>query len=166
MISAQQIIELFDMKPLPDEGGFYVETYRAKEKIDADSLPPAFDGDRNISTAILYLLTPQTCSRMHRVRSDEIFHFYLGDPVTMLHLKVDGSSAVLTLGHDILDSQQVQITVPANIWQGCLLNEGGKFALLGCTIAPGFEFADYQSANRKELVEKYPDQKELILKLT
>ena len=84
----------------------------------------------------------------------------------MLQLHPDGSSKIITLGQDILNGQCVQATVPAGIWQGCLLNQNGKFALLGCTVSPGFEFADYESGRQNELLDKYPEQQELIIKLT
>jgi len=166
MTTAEQIIKFFGMKPLPGEGGYYVETYRAKEKIPKASLPRRYAGERNFGTAILYLLTPDTFSALHRVISDEIFHFYLGEPVTMLQLHPDGSSEVFTLGQDIMNGQHVQVTVPAGSWQGCLLNEGGRFALMGTTIAPGFEFRDFESGRREELLKWYPNQGDLIIKLT
>jgi len=166
MMTAEQIIEFFQMKPLPHEGGYYVETYRSDEKIAQAALPTRYTGERNLSTAILYLLTPDMFSALHRLRSDEIFHFYLGDPVTMLQLHSNGSSEVITLGQDIFNDQRVQVTMPKNSWQGCFLNEGGKFALMGTTIAPGFEFADFELAHREELLRQYPNQRELILKLT
>ena len=166
MLTAQEIISFFQMKPLPDEGGYYVETYRARGKIAQANLPAGYIGRRNFSTAILYLLTPDTFSRLHRVKSDEVFHFYLGDPVTMLQLHPDGSSKIIILGQDILNGQCVQATVPAGIWQGCFLNQGGKFALLGCTVSPGFEFADYESSRQNELLDKYPNQQDLIIQLT
>ena len=165
-MTAEQIIEFFQMKPLPHEGGYYVETYRSDEKIAQAALPARYTGERNLSTAILYLLTPDMFSALHRLRSDEIFHFYLGDPVTMLQLHSNGSSEVITLGQDIFNDQRVQVTVPKNSWQGCFLNEGGKFALMGTTIAPGFELADFELAKREELLEKYPSQRDVILKLT
>ena len=175
-MTAEQIIEFFQMKPLPHEGGYYVETYRSDEKTaQAAPLlvfarkqggPARYTGERNLSTVILYLLTPNTFSALHRVKSDEIFHFYLGDAVTMLILHTDGSSEVVTLGQDIFNDQRVQVTVPKNSWQGCFLNEGSRFALMGTTIAPGFEFADFELAHREELLRQYPNQRELILKLT
>ena len=165
-MTAEQIIEFFGMKPLPHEGGYYVETYRSGEKISQATLLSRYTGERNLSTAILYLLTPDMFSALHRLRSDEIFHFYLGDPVTMLQLHSNGSSEVITLGQDIFNDQRVQVTVPKNSWQGCFLNEGGKFALMGTTIAPGFEFADFELAHREELLRQYPNQRDVILKLT
>jgi predicted cupin superfamily sugar epimerase len=166
MLTTQEIIRFFQMKPLPDEGGYYVETYRAKGKIAQANLPAGYSGRRNFSTAILYLLTPDTFSRLHRVKSDEVFHFYLGDPVTMLQLHPDSTSKIIILGQDVLNGQCVQAAVPAGIWQGCFLNQGGKFALLGCTVSPGFEFADYESGHQNELLDKYPNQQNLIIQLT
>ena len=138
MLTAEQIISLYNMKPLPYEGGFYVETYRAEEKIPASVLPPRYGGDRSCCTAILYLLTKDTCSLLHKVKSDEIFHFYLGDSVTMLNIFEDGSSKIITLGQNTDKGEQVQAIVPKNCSQGCFLKEGGRFTLMGCTVWPGF----------------------------
>ena len=164
-MTPEQIIDFFGMKPLPDEGGYYVETYRTAEKLTASLLPQRYAGTRNISTAILYLLTPETFSAMHRLKSNEVFHFYLGDPVTMLLLGGDGTTQIVTLGQDILNGQELQQMIPAGTWQGCCLKHGGKFALMGTTVAPGFEFDDYEHAEKNELLEMYPQQKELILRL-
>ena len=165
-MTPEKIIEFFGMKPLPDEGGYYVETYRASEKLAGSVLPQRYAETRNISTAILYLLTPETFSAMHRLKSDEVFHFYLGDPVTMLLLGPEDNSQIVTLGQDILNGQKLQQTIPAGTWQGCCLKDGGNFALMGTTVAPGFEFEDYEQADKKELLEKYPEQKDLVLRLT
>lgn len=165
MTTAEDIIRFFGMKPLPDEGGFYAETYRCQEKVAQAALPAKYTGERNLATAILYLLTPKTLSSLHRLKSNEIFHFYLGHPVTMLQLHPDGSSEVITLGQDILNGQRIQVTVPAGSWQGCLLNKGGKFALMGTTTAPGFEFNDFEPGCRDKLLEQYPSQRSFILKL-
>jgi len=154
------------MEPLVGEGGYYVESYRASEKIAQAGLPARYTGERDFSTAILYLLTDDTFSALHRLSSDEIYHFYLGDPVTMLQLRPEGTSEVIILGQDILNEQRVQVTVPKSCWQGCLLNEGGRFALMGTTVAPGFEFGDFELGCREELLEQYPKQRDLILKLT
>ena len=165
-MTAGQIIEFFEMKPLAREGGYFVETYRAAEKIKKAALPINLSSDRNIATAILYLLTPDTFSALHRLKSDEIFHFYLGDPVTMLQLHPDGTAEIITLGKDIINGQKVQVVVPKNTWQGAFINPGGDFALMGCTVAPGFDPDDYRQADRCELLKQYPSRKDLIIKLT
>ena len=103
---------------------------------------------------------------MHVLASDEIFHFYLGDPVEMLQLHPEGRSALITLGPDLSKGQQVQLVVPAGVWQGSRLVEGGKVALLGCTVTPGFDFADYCGATYAELAAKWPAQAERIRALT
>jgi predicted cupin superfamily sugar epimerase len=166
MTAAGQIIEFFAMKPLPREGGYYVETYRSPYKIGKAAMPEKYAGERSLATAILYLITPETFSALHRIISDEIFHFYLGDPVTMLLLHPDRTSEVITLGHHVLNGQHIQITVPTGTWQGCFLREDGRFALMGTTVAPGFESADFELAERVDLLEKYPNRRELILRLT
>ncbi len=166
MLSAEKIINLFDMKPLPNEGGYYTETYRAAEKLPPACLPLNFDEERNLSTTILYLITAKNPSQLHRLKSDEVYHYYLGSPVTMLLLHPDGGSEIITLGQNLLKGQNVQVTVPRNTWQGCLIKEAGGFALMGCTVAPGFEPADFEAAERDELLRKYDGDHELIEKLT
>ena len=165
MITADQLIALLDLKPHP-EGGYYKETYRSSETISEEALPSRYKGRRCFGTAIYYLLTAQTFSAMHRVRSDEIFHFYSGDPVEMLQLWPDGSGRVAILGSDVLNGMQPQVVVDRGVWQGARLLKGGKFALLGTTVSPGFEFADYESGRRKELVKSYPQFRELVIALT
>jgi len=101
MLTADAVIARLGLRPHPEEGGFFAETYRAAERLEASGLPPRYGGPRAVSTAIYYLLTPETVSALHRLASDEVFHFYLGDPVEMLHLLPDRSHRVLTLGQDL-----------------------------------------------------------------
>jgi predicted cupin superfamily sugar epimerase len=161
-MTAEDIIKLFNMIPLPDEGGYYIETYRASEKID--NLPARYEGSRTFSTAILYLITPTSFSKLHKVKSDEIFHFHLGDPVEMLQINEAGKTETQILGTDYLKGQKPQAVVYKGIWQGTKLVKGGKFALLGCTVAPGFEFADYISGDKDTLIKQFPNAKALIEK--
>jgi predicted cupin superfamily sugar epimerase len=166
MLTADQIISLFNLKPHPEEGGYFIETYRSLETIPENALTSKYKGNRTFATAIYYLLTPRTFSPIHRLQSDEIFHFYLGDPVEMFQLWPDGSCKVFILGPDILNGMQPQVVVPKGIWQGARLLKSGKFALLGTTVSPGFEFADYESGSRDELVKSYPQYREWIIALT
>src|SRR4030043_1480467 len=166
MLTADQIITLLNLKPHPEEGGYFVETYRSAENILEGALPIRYKGARPFGTAIYYLLTPETFSAMHRLQSDEIFHFYLGDPVEMLQLFPDGSGKLFILGSDILNGMLPQVVVPQGIWQGTRLLRGGDFALLGTTVSPGFELADYEFGRRDELVKSYPKFRELIIALT
>jgi predicted cupin superfamily sugar epimerase len=160
MMTSEEIKALLKLEPHPVEGGFYRRTYTSTATVD---LPR---GLRAQSTAIYYLLEPGTFSEMHVLDSDEIFHFYLGDPVEMLQLYPDGSSALFTLGSDLLAGQQVQVVVPAGVWQGTRLIGEGKVALLGCTVTPGFDFADYRSGSYEELAAQWPAEAERIRKLT
>jgi uncharacterized protein len=159
-MTADEIKALLNLQPHPVEGGFFRRTYTAAGNVE---LPR---GSRPIGTAIYYLLEPGTFSEMHVLDSDEIFHFYLGDPVEMLQLYSDGSSALFTLGPDLQAGQHVQLVVPSGVWQGTRLVGDGKVALLGCTVTPGFDFADYRSGTYAQLAAKWPEQAERIRALT
>jgi predicted cupin superfamily sugar epimerase len=165
-LTPERIIETLGLRPHPAEGGHFVETWRADERTEADALPPRYGGPRDHATAIYYLLTPDTFSEMHRLLSDEVFHFYLGDPVEVLRLHPDGSGELVVLGADLAAGQRPQVLVPRGVWQGSRLVEGGRAALMGCTVAPGFEFADYESGRREDLVSGWPDWRERIEALT
>lgn len=166
MMTIDQIINILNLKPHPEEGGYFVETYRSTENIPEEASPNRYKGIRSHSTAIYYLLTPETFSAIHRLQSDEIFHFYLGDPAEMLQLWPDGSGRMVILGSDILNGMQPQLIVPRGVWQGSRLLKGGRFALLGTTVSPGFEFTDYVTGQRKDLVKSYPQFEDLIISLT
>lgn len=148
------------------EGGYYVQTYKAEETVAGGALPARYGLARSFGTAIYYLLEPGTFSEMHRLKSDEIFHFYLGDPVEMLQLWPDGTTRTVTIGSDLGRGMLPQVVVPRDVWQGSRLGGGGRVALLGCTVAPGFEFADYESGSREELTRMYPAHAEMIKALT
>ena len=162
----QKIIEELALIPHPVEGGFFRETYRSDGFIPEAALPGVYPGRRNCSTAIYYLLTAETFSEMHRLPGDEVFHFYRGDPVEMLQLHSGGAAERITLGGDILAGEKVQLVVPGGVWQGCRLQPGGRFALLGCTVAPGFDYADYTRGDRDELIRDFPDEEDMIRQLT
>ncbi len=161
----EQLIHLLDLRPHP-EGGYYRETYRCDEFIPHDCLPSRFHGDRHYSTAIYYLLPTGAVSRLHRIASDEVWHFYLGGPFTVFELKPDGSSDHVVLGPDIAGAQRLQHVVTAGTWFGAYPNPGTDYSLVGCTVAPGFEFADFEIAKRTELLAQYPREKETIERLT
>ncbi len=166
MLTAEELIRRLNLQPHPKEGGWFRETYRAAESLAQSRLPGRYPGERSASTAIYYLLTPTTFSALHRLRTDEVFHFYLGDPVRMLQLAPDGTGRSIVLGIDIIHGHEPQVIVPRDIWQGSMLEPGGRFALLGCTVAPGFDYVDYEHGNRAGLLSKYPDHAELIRRLT
>src|SRR5262245_43337646 len=166
MPTADELISFLNLQAHPKEGGFFRETYRATEELAADALPARYGTARSVSTTIYYLLTPTSVSALHRLASDEVFHFYLGSPVRMLQLSPEGQGRELVLGPDILQGQLLQVVVPRGVWQGSLLEPGGDFALLGCTVAPGFDYADYEHGERNTLNAKYPNHAELIKRLT
>jgi len=166
LLTADRIKSILNLRPHPEEGGYFAETYRAGESLSLDALPARYEGARSISTCIYYLLTPDTFSAMHRLQSDEIFHFYLGDPIEMLQLWPDGSGKIVTLGSNIAEGMQLQTIVPRGVWQGCALRSGGEFGLLGTTVAPGFEYADYETGSRERLASQYPLYEKKIELLT
>jgi predicted cupin superfamily sugar epimerase len=166
MPTAAQIIERLKLVPLTIEGGHFRETYRAELSVPVGALSNDYGGDRNVSTAIYYLLTPDTFSAIHIIKSDEVFHFYAGDAVEMLQFWPDGSVRVVIISNDLAAGHEPQLVVPAGVWQGCRLVRGGKWALMGCTVAPGFDYADFALADRAELVALHPAQAELIEALT
>jgi len=159
-MTAEEIKTLLKLDPHPVEGGFFRRTYTAQGTID---LPR---GVRAQGSAIYYLLETGTISELHALESDEIFHFYLGDPVEMLQLFPDGGSAILILGPDLSAGQHVQILVPAGVWQGMRLIGNGMLALLGCTVTPGFNYADYRNAKYEDLAAKWPAEAQRIRALT
>ena len=165
-MDAAQIIRQLGLKPHTMEGGFFRETYRSADTVALEALGNRYPADRCLSTAIYYLLTPETFSAMHRLRSDEIFHFYLGDPVTLLLLYPDGHGETRTLGQNIEAGHLLQALIPHSVWQGLHLEEGGRFALLGTTVAPGFDPEDFELGERKSLVRRYLKFSPLIEQLT
>jgi hypothetical protein len=160
MMTTDEIKRLLGLEPHRMEGGFYRRTYTSAGTVD---LPR---GVRAQGTAIYYLLEPGGFSEMHVLDSDEVFHFYLGDPVEMLQLYPDGGSELHTLGTNLDAGQQVQLLVPAGVWQGTRLIGDGKVALLGCTVTPGFDFADYRNSSFAELASKWPAESDRIKLLT
>lgn len=141
------MIEILGLTPLPQEGGFYRETYRSTHRT----------GDRAAATAIYYLVTPETFSRLHRLRFDEVFHFYAGDPVAMIQLDSAGHLTAHQIGIDLENGERPQVVVPAGSWQGSRLVEGGRWALLGTSMGPGFDFADYEHGDREALLALHPE---------
>lgn len=164
------LVRELGLVPLPEEGGLFAETYRSSGIIPGGAVVDAGGGrhitPRRFSTAIYYLVTPARFSCLHRVASTEVFHFYRGDPVQMLQLHPDGSARTLVLGPDVEAGQRPQVVVPRGVWQGTRLVEGGKYALLGCTVAPGFEYEDYEHGQRADLTARYPAFAGEIARLT
>ena len=163
-INTKALIEKLGLKPHP-EGGFFAETYRSEETIPKNALPTRYFSDRSFSTSIYYLILPQSFSSMHRIDSDEIFHFYLGSPVKMVQLS-GGKGKIVTIGNRLDLDQYPQVLVPKGTWQGLCLEKEEGFALLGCTVAPGFNFSGFELGKGEALLAKYPAFEEEIERLT
>ena len=167
--SIQQIITALGLQPLPAEGGMFVQSYRSSENISARALPARYPAQpKPFGTAIYYLITnePDSFSALHRLLTDEVLHFYLGDPLETLLLYPGGSSRTLILGKDILAGQHLQFVIPQGVWQGSRLAEGGEYALIGSTMAPGFTNEDYEGGEREALCAQYPHEARRIRLLT
>lgn len=165
-MDADDIIRILKLEPLAGEGGYYRETYRSRGKIPQHDLPSTYQGDKHFGTAVYYLVTPGAFSALHRLPGDEIFHFYLGDPVIMLQLYPEDGGRKVILGNDIERGQNLQVEVPGGVWQGLCLMEGGKFALMGTTMVPGFDYEDFELGNREQLKILFPSFPQLIERLT
>ena len=166
LMTADELKKLLNLEPHPCEGGWFIQTWRTEETIPKSVLPQRYPGERAAGTAIYYLLEPHTFSELHRLASDEIFHFYLGDPVEMLQLWPDGTTRTEILGSNLAAGMHVQLHVPKHVWQGSRLLPGGSFALLGCTVSPGFDYADYETGKRDVLLQEYPQAEATIRALT
>ena len=166
-MNAGEVKKILGLVPHPCEGGCYIRTYESGELLPPTAFAPGrYPGARHTGTAIYYLLEPGTFSEIHRLRSDEIFHFYAGDPVEMLQLHDNGIGKVIRIGNRLDQGERPQVVVPRDVWQGSHLAPGGQWALLGCTVGPGFEFEDYETATREDLSRRWPAFTELIQQLT
>jgi predicted cupin superfamily sugar epimerase len=166
-MTAREIKQILGLAPHPREGGWFVQTYAATESIAPSAFADgSYTSPRRTSTAIYYLLETETFSEMHMLRSDEVFHFYAGDAVEMLQLHPDGSGRMIVIGNDLAQGQRPQVLVERGVWQGSRLVAGGRWALLGCTVSPGFEYEDYDSASREGLTSRWPAFAAMIAALT
>lgn len=164
-MTARQIIQKLDLKEHP-EGGFYRETYRSDGAIPASHLPKTINSERNFSTCIYFLLTAEKFSAFHKINQDEIWHFYKGSPITLHTILPNGKLESYKIGSNILKGELPQLVVPAGCWFAAEVNQGGDFALMGCTVSPGFDFEDFQLAQREELSQMFPEHNELITQFT
>jgi predicted cupin superfamily sugar epimerase len=171
-LSEDRLIEALQLTPHP-EGGYYRQTYRAAGQIPAAALPSAYGGARAYATAIYFLLAGEDFSAFHRIRSDELWHFYCGSSLEISVIHPDGRYERIRLGSDLAAGEVFQAVVPGGCWFGaCLVNPGSErhgkraYALVGCTVAPGFEFADFELADRQRLTEMYPMYRAIIRQLT
>jgi len=148
------------------EGGYYRQTYRAGLVLTKNALPREFTGVRAASTAIYFLLEGEIFSAFHRLRSDEVWHFYVGSTLVVHVIDQHGRYSEILLGSDPELGEALQAVVKAGCWFASRVREGKGFAVVGCTVAPGFEFEDFEMARREELVRNYPQHREVIELLT
>jgi hypothetical protein len=158
-------IEKLRLSPHP-EGGYYVETYRSPELMQKDRLPNRFKGSRCFSTAIYFLLEGNQFSAFHRIKSDEIWHFYAGSSLTLYIIDLGGNLSAIKLGSDFEKDETFQVLIKMGCWYGAVVNDPTSYSLVGGTVAPGFDFNDFEMGDRKKLIEWYPRHKSIIEKLT
>jgi uncharacterized protein len=161
MLLASDWIEKLQLKPHP-EGGFYSETYRSQEHVSQQSLPSRYGGYRSFGTAIYFLLRSEDISTLHRLKSDEMWFFHAGSALEVVFLGENGVSKHL-VGTKPEHGQHWQLLVPANTWFGARVLEPNSFALVSCVVFPGFDFADFELAERQNLLGQFPQHQEIIL---
>lgn len=165
MLSAEFFIDTLQMQAHP-EGGWFVETYRSPDRIRQAGLPDRYPGDRSVGTGIYFLLTSDNFSSLHRLRSDEGWHFYAGTGLEVIDIAPDGTLQIHRLGQDWAGGERFQAWVPAGHWFGSRVVQPQGYALVGCTVAPGFDFADFELARRDLLSQQFPQHRDLITALT
>jgi predicted cupin superfamily sugar epimerase len=165
MQSAAYWIEKLHLHPHP-EGGYFREFYKSELLLKKDCLTDSFHGDRAACTSIYFLLDKGNSSAFHKIASDEIWHFYAGQPLVIYELNEDGLLISHLLGNNPDAGEKFQVVITAGNWFASRLVNGDGYALVGCTVAPGFDFADFEMANRGELLDKYPHHQDLIISLT
>ena len=166
MIAKAKIIaEKLGLQPHP-EGGYFKEIYRAEEKIRNPELPERFSGDRNFSTSIYFMLSGNDKSHFHRINSDEIWHFYSGTTLVLHLIDAAGNYSTVKIGNDILAGETPQAIIPHGNWFAAEVEGKNSYALVGCTVSPGFDFADFELARQAYLSEKFPQHFDLIKRFT
>jgi predicted cupin superfamily sugar epimerase len=162
LVPWEQIVSTYMMEPHP-KGGYYREVYRSKKAIPAAALAATgHQGDRPFSTAILYLLPAGAATTLNRLKSDEVLHLYMGGPLTLVKISPSGLFVEVTLGQNIAAGEQIVHVVEAGWWFGSYCNPGAPYALIGCTVAPGFDFQDFEIPNQAKLIQDFPQAKALI----
>jgi len=164
-MTVDTLVKELDLLPHP-EGGYYKETYRSEGKITQTCLSSDFSGERNMATGIYFLIEKGNFSALHKIKSDETWHFYYGDALEVIEINEQGKLTITQIGSNILQGDTFQYTVKANTWFGSRVNSNGQFSLVGCTVYPGFDFNDFELAKRDDLIQLFPHHNQLISELT
>lgn len=165
MTRLERLVEGLGLEPHP-EGGYFKETYRSTGEIGPESLETVYRSKRNYSTCIYFLLTSGEFSAFHRIRQDEIWHFYDGSPIHLHVISPEGVYSEHRIGRDLKNGEVPQFVVPGGSWFASEVQSENAYALAGCTVSPGFDFEDFELGTKSELVSLFPDQKEIITRLT
>lgn len=164
MLTTETLVNYFEMLPHP-EGGYYKETYRSNELMSQNALPERFVDDRSFSTAIYFLLEEGNFSGFHKIQSDECWHFYAGETLLIYVLHHNGSLEIIKLGNNVLNGEVFQAVVPAGCWFASEPAPNSEFSFVGCTVAPGFDFSDFELAKAEELIKEFPQHETVIARL-
>lgn len=165
MKTADYWIEHLNLKKHP-EGGYFREIYRSREEITGTSLPARYFGNRSFSTSIYYLLKSGEISMFHRLKTDEIWHFYEGSRLELYVISPEGVLSRTLLGNNPEKGEQFQSLIEKGNWFAAGVKRKSSFTLMGCTVAPGFDFRDFDPGDRDLLMEAYPALKKIIMAFT
>lgn len=160
-MNVNDYIHHLNLLPHP-EGGYYKETYRSEATTNFEG----FDGKRNYCTGIYFLIEKNNFSALHRIKSDEMWHFYAGDALEVIEITPEGKLIRTSVGANLKNGEVFQYTVKAGHWFGSRVKHGGQFSLVGCTVAPGFDFNDFEMAERNSIIALFPNHRDIIMELT
>ncbi|MES2567694.1 MAG: cupin domain-containing protein [Bacteroidota bacterium] len=164
-MNVENIVQELNLLPHP-EGGYYKETYRSELKVSQSCLPADFSGERNIATGIYFLIEKGNFSALHKIKSDETWHFYYGDALEVIEINEKGELTQTKIGPDLRNGEKFQYTVKANTWFGSRVSSKGNFSFVGCTVYPGFDFQDFKLGKKHELILQFPEHSGIITELT
>jgi len=162
ILTVGKLVEILQLEPHPTANFFYKSTYKSDGIIPKTALPEKYSGDRSYFTVIYSLLPKDTKLGFRKLLSDEVLHFYMGGPLTIVQITPDGKVEEIELGEDISNGQQFQHIIPAGYWFGIYNSKGSEYTLYGANVIPGFEYEDYLIGQKEELLKQFPDAKDII----
>jgi predicted cupin superfamily sugar epimerase len=165
MIQASTLVKKLDLQPHP-EGGYFKEVYRSDELIKVEGLPERYSSERCFSTSIYYMLVGEQFSAFHKLQSDETWHFYLGSPIVLHLISSEGIYSKIILGQNITEDENLQYTIPRETWFAAEVKDKTTYSLVGCTVSPGFDFADFEMGKGSVLIKRFPQHSDIITSLS